>query len=51
MYHALIHRQIIKLFNDITQIKTGNRILLKIRPEFEKRKILHFLASNEFLIS
>ena len=38
MYHALINRQIIKLFNDITQIKMGKRILLKISREFEEKK-------------
>ena len=36
MYHVLIRRQIIKLSNDITIVKMGKRILLKISREFEK---------------
>ena len=47
MYHALIRRQIIKLSNDITKIKMGKSILLKISREFEKLIfVLHFLASD-----
>ena len=47
MYHALIRRQIIKLSNDITKIKMGKSILLKISWEFEKMIFfLYFLASD-----
>ena len=36
MYHAFIKRQIIKPPNDMSKMKMGKRILLKISREFEK---------------
>ena len=47
MYHMLIKRQIIRLSNDINNIKMGKRILLKINQEIEKSSFsLNFLASD-----
>ena len=43
MYDALIERQIIKLSNDITKIKMGKRIPLKISCEYEK----HYIYSRQ----
>ena len=36
MYHVLIKRQVIRLSNDIRNMKMCKRILMKINREFEK---------------
>ena len=47
MYHISIKRQIIRLSNDINNIKVGKRILLKINKEFEKSFFFFkYLASD-----
>ena len=44
IYHISIKRQIIRLPNDIDNIKMVKRILLKIDYKFEEKKNLKFLA-------
>ena len=49
MYHISIKRQIIRLSNDINNIRMDKRILLKINKEIKKIKIPYFLASDTSL--
>ena len=47
MYYIFIKRQMIRLSNDIRNIKMGKRILLKINWKFEKCFFFFiFLASD-----
>ena len=49
IYHVLIKRQMIKLSNDITVVKMGKRILLKISREFEKMIIFLTFFGQRYL--
>ena len=47
MYHILIKSQILRLSNDINNIKMGKRMPLKINQEFKKNVFfLKFLARD-----
>ena len=42
MYHILIKRQIIRLYNDISKVEMGKIIILKINCEFKKSMFFYF---------